>query len=113
MGCKKWEEVTYQYKYEVTGTGGEYSVTMQNSSNNTQQFSSVGNGWSYSWSQTLAADKKSGDPFDETQTRWLYLSAQNLKSQGNVTVNIYRNNEIVATNTSVGGFSIASVSGDY
>lgn len=113
MGCKKWEEVTYQYKYEITGTSGEYSVTIQNTDNNTQQWSSVRNGWNYTWNQTLSADKKSGDPFDENQTRWLYLSAQNSQSQGNVTVSIYRNNKIVATNTGFGGFSIATVSGDY
>lgn len=87
------------YTYEVTGTSGSYSVTLQNSDDNTQQWASVGNGWTYKWSQK--------------GTRWLYLSAQNNNSSGNVTVRILINGKIVAENTSVGGYTIATVSGDY
>ena len=87
------------YTYEVTGTSGSYSVTLQNSDDNTQQWANVGNGWVYKWSQK--------------GTRWLYLSAQNNNSSGNVTVRILINGKIVAENTSVGGYTIATVSGDY
>lgn len=88
-----------EYKYVVTGTSGDYSVTFQNEDDNTQQNSSVSNGWSYSWMQG--------------GTRWLYISAQNNKSTGDVTVRIYRDGEIVESNTSYGGYSIATVSGEY
>ena len=87
------------YSYEVTGTSGSYSVTLQNSDDNTQQWASVGNGWAYKWSQK--------------GTRWLYVSAQNNNASGNVTVRILINGKIVAENTSVGGYTIATVSGDY
>jgi hypothetical protein len=95
LSCEK--EISYSY--EVTGTSGNYSVTIQNTDNNTQQWSTVGNGWKYNWTQT--------------GTRWLYLSAQNNNSTGNVTVKIYRGSKVVAENTSYGGYSIATVDGDY
>ena len=113
--CSKEEdltkEVTYPYKYEVTGTGGDYSMTIQNTSDNTQQWSSVGNGWVYSWTQKLTVDGN-GTPL-ENQTRFLYVSAQNNSSTGNVTVKIYRNNVVVATNTGYGAYTIATASGSY
>ena len=98
FGCKK-EEVNVEYKYEVTGTGGSYNVTLQNTDNNTQQYSNVGNTWWYKWTQT--------------GTRWLYVSAQNNNSTGNVTVKIYRAGKVVAENTSYGGYTIATIDGDY
>ncbi len=97
--CGKFEPTNSQYKYEVTGTSGNYSVTIQNTDDNTQQWSSVSNGWYYSWSQT--------------GTRWLYLSAQNNTANGSVTVKIYKDGQVVASNTSYGAYSIATVSGDY
>jgi hypothetical protein len=105
------KQVTWEYKYEVSGTSGNYSVTIQNTDNNTQQWSSVGNGWWYKWNQTLTVD--GNDTPLEGQTRWLYLSAQNNNSSGDVTVKIYRNGKVVATNTSYGVYSIATVSGNY
>jgi hypothetical protein len=105
------KEVTYNYKYEVSGSGGDYSMTIQNTSDNTQQWSSVGNGWVYSWTQKLTVDGD-GTPL-ENQTRWLYVSAQNNNSSGDVTVKIYRNNVVVATNTGYGAYTIATVSGNY
>jgi hypothetical protein len=101
FGCKK-EEIKpspVDYKYLITGTSGSYSVTLQNVDNNVQQWSDVGQNCYYTWTQT--------------GTRWLYLSAQNNKSSGNVTVKIYRNNIVVAENTSYGGYTIATVSGTY
>jgi hypothetical protein len=86
-------------------------MTIQNTSDNTQQWSSVGNGWVYSWTQKLTVDGD-GTPL-ENQTRWLYVSAQNNNSSGDVTVKIYRNNVVVATNTGYGAYTIATVSGNY
>ena len=96
--CEKAESEA-EYKYEVTGTSGNYSVTIENSDEDTQQWSSVGNGWWYKWTQT-------GE-------RWLYVSAQNNNSTGNVTVKIIRDGKVLKENTSYGGYSIATASGTY
>lgn len=112
FSCKKdnpLKDTTYEYKYEVSGTGVDYSITLQNTNDNTQQWSSVGNGWWYKWNQSVTV-YSTGEPVN---TRWLYLSAQNNNSSGNVTVKIYRNNIVVAQNTSYGGYTIATVSGDF
>jgi hypothetical protein len=98
FSCSK-EDVAIEYKYEVSGTAGNYSITIQNTDNNTQQWSSVGSGWYYKWTQT--------------GKRWLYLSAQNNTASGNVTVKIYKNGEVVEQNTSYGAYSIATVDGEY
>ena len=37
--CGKYESSNSQYKYEVTGTSSDYSVTIQNTDDNTQQWS--------------------------------------------------------------------------
>jgi major membrane immunogen (membrane-anchored lipoprotein) len=87
------------YKYEVTGTSGDYSVTLENSDNNTQQWSNVSNGWYYTWNQT-------GE-------RWLYISAQNNKGSGDVTVKIIKDGKVLVSNTGYGAYSIATVSGNY
>ena len=88
-----------KYKYYVSGTSGSYSVTIENANNNTQQFDPIGNGWAYTWEQT--------------GKRWLYLSAQNNNSTGTVVVRIYKDGVIIASNKSVGGHTIADVSGTY
>ena len=95
LGCEK--ETMYQY--EVTGTAGSFFVTCEGSPNGTIQYSNVGSGWTYSWSQT--------------GTRWLYLSAQNNTSSGTVTVKIVRNGKVIAQQTSDGGYVISTVDGDY
>lgn len=112
LSCEKAPtEVTWKYEYEVTGTSGSYDVTIQNTDNNTQQWSNIGNGWNYWWTQKLTIESN-GEPV-KGNTRWLYCSAQNNNSSGNVTVTIKRNGKIVASNTGFGGYTIATVSGDY
>ena len=88
-----------EYKYVVGGSSGDYFVTIQNADNNLQQYGNVPNDFSYSWTQT-------GE-------RWLYVSAQNNTASGYVTVSIYKNGKRIATNTSSGGYTIATVSGNY
>jgi hypothetical protein len=88
-----------EYRYEVSGTSGNYSVTIQNADDNTQQYGSVGSGWWYKW--------------DQSGTRFLYVSAQNNNESGNVTVKIIRNGKVLQTNTSEGGYTIATVSGEF
>lgn len=87
------------YRYEVTGTSGSYSVAIQNTDNNTQHYDPVGDGWWYEWEQS--------------GTRWLYLSAQNNYDYGSVTVRITKNGRVLEENTSYGGYTIATVSGNY
>lgn len=87
------------YKYEVTGTSNSFSVTIVNTDDNVQQYNPVGSGWWYKWTQT--------------GTRYLYVSAQNNNSSGSVTVKIYKNNVVVSENTSTGGYTIATTSGNY
>jgi len=98
--CSKGELLgPAQFYYEVTGTGGQYSVTLEGAPKGTVQYANVGNGWKYTWSGGSG--------------RWLYISAQNRSSQGTVTVKIFKNNRVVASQTSSGGYVIATVSGNY
>ena len=87
------------YYYEVTGSSNDFSVTIQNAYDDTQQWNSVSSGWKYNWTQT--------------GRRWLYVSAQNNKSTGNVTVSIYMDGKLLKTNTSYGGYTIATVDGNF
>jgi hypothetical protein len=98
ISCSKEPEYI-EYTYEVSGTGGSYDVTLQNSDDNTSQYSNVGNGWWYKWKQT--------------GTRWLYFSAQNNNSAGTVIVKIYKAGKVISSNTSEGGYVVATVSGNY
>ena len=51
------EEQAISYEYRVSGSSGNYSVTLQNAYDNTQQWDPVGKGWWYEWSQTGASAK--------------------------------------------------------
>ena len=97
-GCSKdiWES---DYKYEVSGSAGDFSITFEGAPSGTVQYSNVGSGWAYTWTQT--------------GTRWLYISAQNNTSRGTVTVKIIRNGKVLAEQTSNGAYVIASVDGTY
>lgn len=97
-GCTK-ESTPSSYKYEVSGTSGNYSITCEGAPSGTVQYSNVGSGWAYTWTQT--------------GTRWLYMSAQNNNSNGSVTVKIIRDGEVLAQQTSSGAYVIATVSGTH
>ena len=107
------KKVTWEYKYEVTGVGSnDFSITLENTNGQTQQWATVNSGWWYKWNQTLTVDENNVPV--ENQTRWLYFSAQdNTGKASNVTVKIYRNNQVVSQNTSYGGYTIATVSGNF
>ena len=96
--CSK-DDGPNSYQYEVSGTAGNYSITCEGAPSGTVQFSNVGNGPVYKWTQT--------------GTRWLYLSAQNNTSNGSVTVKITKNGTVIAQQTSYGAYVIATVSGTY
>ncbi len=87
------------YSYSVSGSSGSYSVTIEGAPKGTSQYSNVGSNWSYKWTQS--------------GKRFLYVSAQNNKNSGSVTVSIIKNGKIIATQTSSGAYVIASVDGTY
>jgi hypothetical protein len=97
-GCTK-ESMQSDYKYEVSGTAGDYSITCEGAPSGTVQYSNVGSGWTYTWIQT--------------GKRWLYMSAQNNTDSGTVTVKIIRDGQVVAQQTSSGAYVIATVDGEY
>jgi hypothetical protein len=97
-GCSK-ESMESNYEYEVSGSAGNYSITCEGAPSGTAQYSNVGSGWTYKWTQT-------GE-------RWLYMSAQNNTSSGTVTVKIIREGKVLAQQTSSGAYVIATVDGTY
>ena len=97
-GCTK-ESMQSDYKYEVSGSARNFSITCEGAPSGTVQYANVGSGWAYTWKQT--------------GTRWLYMSAQNNTSSGTVTVKIIRNGKVLAQQTSSGAYVIASVDGTY
>jgi hypothetical protein len=97
-GCTK-DSVQSTYKYEVSGSAGNYSITCEGAPSGTVQYSNVGSGWAYTWKQT--------------GTRWLYMSAQNNTGSGTVTVKIIRDGKVLIQQTSSGAYVIATVSGTY
>ena len=107
------KEVTYEYRYEVTG--GNYSVVYKNNNNYIEQLPSADSVWVYSWTQQLTVTKTEEIPVDlqPNPLRWLYISATNNNQTGDITVKIYRNNIVVATKTGYGGYAIATISGEY
>jgi len=107
------KEVTYEYKYEVTG--GNYSLVYKNNNNYIEELPSVDSVWVYSWNQQLTVTKTEEIPVDlpPNPLRWLYISATNNNPTGDIIIKIYRNNVVVATTTGYGGYSIATISGEY
>jgi hypothetical protein len=96
--CSK-EDLEKNYEYEVSGSASSFSVTCEGAPSGTVQYSNVGSGWKYTWTQS--------------GTRWLYLSAQNNTSSGSVTVKIIRKGRVLAKQTSDGAYVIATVDGTY
>jgi len=80
-------------KYEVTCA--ECSLTYSNSSDNTEQGSTT-NGWEYG--------------FDAEPGHFLYISAQNKRSSGTVTVKILVNGKVKEESSSSGAYVIATAS---
>lgn len=82
--------------YEVSGSGGNYSYTIETSSGGTSQ-GYTGNGAFYE------------DWF--TKDKFVYVSLQNQNSSGSVTCTIKRNGVVYKTTTSDGAYVIATCSG--
>jgi hypothetical protein len=97
--CTK--DVTHHYAYEVIGTANNYNMTIESAPSGTAQYSNVGSGWQYTWTQV------------NDNPRFLYVSAQNQNSSGTVIVNIIKDGKIIATNNSSGAYVIATASGTY
>jgi len=95
IGCDSSTSAV-RVEYELTGTASKVSVTLNNATGGTEQFSDVYIPHTYTF---------------EKYTDWfLYVSAQNLGDSGSITVTIYLNGEVVATSTSSGAYVIADAS---
>jgi len=93
------DDKEYIYYYEVTGTAGRYGVTILDKYDVTKLEGIVGNGWTYTWNQT--------------GKRYIFIIAQSYEKEGSVTVSIYKNGKLIATDTQSGDNAIASVTGNY
>ena len=93
------DDTEYTYNYEVTGTAGRYGVTFQDKNDEVELGGVVGNGWTYTWNQT--------------GKRFMNIIAQSYEKEGSVTVSIYKNGKVIATDTQSGEFATASVTGNY
>lgn len=95
--CNKIEDMGKEktIKYEVSGTAKTVSITMNNATGGTEQFSEVPTPWSETFKM------KSG---------FLYISAQNQTSSGTVTVKIYVDGKVTQQSTSEGEYVIATAS---
>ncbi len=93
--------VTYpDVEYRVYGVGEAENITLSGAGGSTVQYSNVKLPFSYKISSA-----KSGD--------FLYVSAQNGKNSGCITVDIYTNSHLYKYATSCGQYVIASASGTY
>lgn len=88
----------HKITYNVTGTADEYSVTIDDSTNQTAQFD-VQNGWEYTFKR------------DYGSTDWLYLSAQAKGEGKKVTSQIKVDCTTWKETTSKGDYVIATVDG--
>lgn len=84
-------------KYEITGTATSVSVTLQNATGGTEQYTSVSVPHTYT--------------FNDYTDWYLYIAAQNEGESGSVTVKILVDGEVIDTATSSGAYVIASASG--
>ncbi len=100
ISCKKNDVYkNLVYKYEVTGSGSNYLITIINSDNMEQAGGGYSSGWNYTWMQA--------------SPRFLKITAKNESAGGTVIVKIYKDNVVVAENTNSGANSIATVEGTY
>jgi len=97
VGCGGTTITSSVVEYEITGTATSVSVTLQNETGGTEQYSDVSVPHTYTFN---------------SYTDWfLYISAQNQGGSGSVTVTIYVDGEVFKTSTSSGAYVIASASG--
>ena len=85
--------------YEITGTAGYYGVAYVDEYDNTLLKGPFGDGWTYTWVQT--------------GKRYIFCTANSYKKEGSVTVNLYKNGKIIATDTQSGEYAIATITGKY
>ena len=84
-------------QYKITGSASKVSVTLNNATGGTEQYSDVSVPHTYTYNN---------------YTDWfLYILAQNQGDSGTVTVTIYVDGEVVETSTSSGAYVIADASG--
>ena len=86
------------FSYEVSGSASNYSVTYENAYGSVEQQASVGSGWRYQWQE------------GSSSTRFMYISAQNNRTVGDVTVKIIKDGKVLKQATSSGAYVIATAS---
>ena len=99
MSCTSLSQQPFHVEYWVTGTTSSVSLTYENKSGDTEQIASASVPWSLK--------------FDAPPGQFLYVSAQNCRSSGNVTCQILINGVEQKTSTSQGGYVIATCSGSF
>ena len=101
-----FDEGTQEVRYQVSCTCDSVFITIEGQGGSTQQFSSVPmqklDGTDLEWTHTFSTDLD-GYTF-------LYVSAQNEHSSGDVSVSIYVDGKMVKNSYSIGGYSIATAS---
>lgn len=103
-GNRKNENKTETFKFEITGTynaAAYYSNTIMFTDPNGEEhhWNNVAIGWSYSWEQK---GQKS-----------IIIHAMNQSNEGDITIKLYRNNDLIVTRTAYGNGAMCSVSGTY
>jgi hypothetical protein len=83
-------------KYTLGGSANDYSITYASQGEGTEQIDPVSNTWTYSFT---------AQPGD-----FLYISAQNNKASGSVSVYIYVSGKVEKSATSTGEYVIATAS---
>ena len=92
---------TKNIRYEIIGTTTSASITMSNSSNDTEQFSSA----TVPWHIEFPVELTNGS------YHFAYLSAQNNKDSGSVITKIYVDGKLFKEAASSGAFVNATASG--
>lgn len=87
-------------EYRVSGVAEAYLITIEGASGTTLQFSDVQLPWSY-------------EIFSINRGGFVYVSAQNAKRKGCITVQIYKDGQLYRNATSCGAYVIATASGTY
>lgn len=106
IGCNRPEHYnkTYKIEYVISGTTTDAStLTYSNIGGDTEQIANVDLPYTITLNMQLI---QSGNMF-------LYISAQNNQSYGDITTSIFINGKLIKTSTSQGGYVIATTSTLY
>jgi hypothetical protein len=110
FSCNINQNQTAEYKFEISGTFGSKPafvgsdlmfsnvVLFNDADGNNHKWDNVVKGWTYTWKQK--------------GIRFININVTNTSNEGDITIKVFRNNELIATNTGYGG-SFAAILGNY